>query len=215
MARHRKPSPDSPPVVAASAKPSPEDFLPRLEGGGVVLLPVDTVPGLAARADLPRAVAALAALKSRPEDKVFSLVFRDLAHVVQWLEPDAGTRAALARLLPGPLTVVVPGHPRLGRLVPAWAEGVGVRLPGPCPCASLLAALPWPLALTSANASGAATPRRMAEVEVSIADQVRVWPGECPLGEPSTVVDLRGGTPVVLRAGAWSAEQVDAAWRRA
>jgi len=180
----------------------------------VVLLPVDTVPGLAVRADLPGALSRLAELKSRPEDKLFSLVFRDLEHVTQWLEPAAETRSALARLLPGPLTVVVAGHPRLGRLFPAWEESVGLRLPGPCPCLPLLQSLPWPLALSSANRSGAATPRRMGEVEAALVEPAWTWPGDCPLGEPSTVLDLRGGRPVVLRPGAWSAEQVDAAWRR-
>jgi len=192
-----------------------EETLRQLEKGGLALLPVDTVPGLAARADLPTALDRMTAAKSRPGDKVYSLVFRDLAQVEEWLKPEPGLMDGLARLLPGPLTVVVPGTPRLASFCAAWGEGVGVRLPGPCPCDALLEALPWPLALSSANQSGAATPRRMSEVDPRLAALAQVWPGDCPLGEASTVLDLRGGRPLVLREGVWSLAQVEAAWGRA
>jgi L-threonylcarbamoyladenylate synthase len=208
-------NPDFPVVNPALAPGLLEDTLHHLEKGGLALLPVDTVPGLAVRADLPFALDRLTEAKARPGDKVYSLVFRNLGQVEEWLMPGPGLLAGLARLLPGPLTVVVPGNPRLGWLCSAWEEGVGIRLPGACPCSSLLETLPWPLALSSANISGAATPRRMAEVDPDLAALARIWPGDCPLGQASTVVDVRGGFPVLLREGVWSRKQVEAAWSTA
>ncbi|MFA7329680.1 MAG: L-threonylcarbamoyladenylate synthase [Candidatus Delongbacteria bacterium] len=177
--------------------------LAALECGGVLLLPVDTVPGLAVRADEPAALQALYELKGRPLDKTLSLAFRDLEQVREWLDPPAPQWERLGRLLPGPLTVVLAGSERLGRHWPAWGVSVGLRLPGPCPCSALFARLPWPVALSSANRSGQPTPRRLDEVDPALRCQTAgVWPGECPLGQESTVLDLRTDPPRLLREGA-------------
>lgn len=188
----------------------PAALLAGLEAGEPVLLPVDTLVGLAARADRPEAVERLFALKGRPADKPFSLAFRDLDQIEAWLSLDDGRRAWLRRLLPGPVTAVVDGSAALGRLRAEWAGSVGVRWPGPCPASELLAGLPWPLALTSANPSGGEDPRRLDDVDPALRRAVPLaLQGEAPLGTGSTVVDLRGERPRILRAGALPADELD------
>ena len=189
----------------------PHPALKLLEEGGLALLPVDTIPGLAARADLPAALASLAALKGRPAGKPFALAFRDLPHLLDWLPDARPMLKLLRRLLPGPVTAVLPGSSALGACWPGWAESVGVRIPGPCPCAPLLERLPWPLALSSANLAGAGPPPPVAAPDPAIeAGLAFVWPGRSPLGRESTVLDLRCSPPVVLRDGALGGQELEA-----
>lgn len=190
-----------------------EDFHSKatqlLEGGGLLLLPVDTVPGLACRADLPGALQRLKALKGRPRDKALALAFGSVDQLFAWMPQLEARRDLLSTLLPGPWTLVIPTSPRLAALHPDWHESVGVRVPGACPCSTFIAGLPWPLALSSANLSGHATALQVDQVAQEIVDQVDArWPGASPLGQESTVVDLRGSRPSLLRAGAGDPAQL-------
>jgi L-threonylcarbamoyladenylate synthase len=182
---------------------------------GVAVFPADTVYGLACEPDSKAAVRRLYALKGRPPDRPAAVMFFALDLALSAL-PELGprTRAALERLLPGPLTVLLPNPERrfplacgpdpatLGLRVPRW-EG---------PLAAL-GAVSWPVLQSSANLSGAPDARRLADVPAAIraeADLV-LDGGERP-GTPSTVVDLRGfeaeGAWAVLREGAVAAGDV-------
>jgi len=177
--------------------------LEALEQGEPVILPVDTLFGVAARCDLPEAPSLLASLKGRDPAKPLSIVFRDMSQFEEWLQPEADMAATLNRLLPGPYTLIVPASPRISALNPLWSSGVGVRLPGQCPASELLSRLPWPLALSSANLSGDADPVDQADIDPQILSGVSaVLPGRPPLKQASTVIDLRGDAPRVLREGA-------------
>lgn len=190
--------------------PMVKEALASLEQGGVLLLPVDTVPGLACRADLPLVLEKLLALKGRPQGKAFSLAFRDVEQAVDYLPHLKQQLPVLQHLLPGPWTLVVDSSPRLAALHPQWDHSVGLRLPGNCPCSTLLALLPWPIALSSANVSGQPTALQMDTVPAAVVQAVDLqWPGLCPLGRESTVVDLRGGMVQVLRAGAGNEALLD------
>jgi L-threonylcarbamoyladenylate synthase len=172
---------------------------------------VDTLVGLAARADLPEAVAALYGLKGRSEAKPLALAFRDFGQLSEWLEPSGELLGRLRFWLPGPVTAVVPGSPRLGACRPEWGLSVGLRLPGPCPASALLERLPWPLALTSANLSGGPDARSTAEVDAGLRAAVgAVLPGEAPLGAGSTILDLRERPARVLRLGALAGPELAA-----
>jgi L-threonylcarbamoyladenylate synthase len=184
--------------------------LAQLAEGGLACLPVDTVPGLACRADLPQALATLKQIKGRPPGKSLSVAFRDLDQAVGWLPAILPLRDWLERVLPGPLTFVVPGSEALGAFEPAWSESVGLRLPGPSPCSALLDGLPWPLALSSANISGQSAIRWVRELDATLAGHLAfIWPGESPLGRESTVVDLRCRPPRLQRPGAMDAARLD------
>ena len=157
--------------------------------GGVAVFPADTVYGLACSPDDPEAIARLYALKGRPSDKPSATMYFDLGSL-----PETGprTRAAIERLLPGKVTLILPG-------------GQGVRVP-------FLAPVGQPVLQSSANLSGEPDARRLTDVPESIragADLV-IDGGELP-GTPSTVIDLRDyehGRWSVLRVGAVSEEEL-------
>ena len=155
------------------------DALAALRAGRPVILPTDTVYGLCA---LPEHAGLLAELKGRPEELPVALLYADV-EAVPGLPPEA--RAAL----PGPYTFVI--------------DGRGVRVPVlPSIAADVVRAV-GTVAATSANLHGGPDPRRLDDVPALIraACAAEVDGGELP-GVPSTVVDLTGPEPVVLRQGA-------------
>lgn len=169
-----------------------------LRAGGTVVLPTDTVYGLAA---LPEHVDRLAHLKGRPAEMPVAVLVADLdqarALVVEPF-PAAALRMARAHW-PGPLTMVLPARD-------ADAPTVGVRWPRH-ELVVALAAEVGPLATTSANRHGQATPATAAEAAASLVEPVDlVIDGGVLDAPPSSVVDLTAEPPVVLREGALSPE---------
>jgi L-threonylcarbamoyladenylate synthase len=183
--------------------------------GGVALFPADTVYGLACEPDNREAVERLYVLKGRRPDKPSAVMFFSLERALAALpELAPRTRAGVERLLPGGLTVLLPNPDRRFPLACGPDPGtLGLRVPAfPEPLAALAAAR-RPVLQSSANRSGGADPRRVADVPESIrsgADCV-LDGGELP-GAPSTVVDLRAyeeaGRWSILRAGAVGEEEV-------
>jgi len=158
-----------------------------IAGGGVAVFPTDTLYGIGCRPDSDQAVARVYGLKGRAPEKPAAVMYFSLAAL-----PPVGprTRAALERLLPGPVLVVLPG-------------GVGVRVPA----VPALASVRVPVLQTSANLSGGPDPRRLSDVPDSIRDGADlVLDGGTLPGTPSTVVDLgryeESGEWSVLRDGA-------------
>jgi L-threonylcarbamoyladenylate synthase len=191
---------------------APGDAFARvISVGGVAVFPADTVYGLACDPGSAAAVERLYALKGRAPDKPAALMFfaRDAA-LAALPELDARTRAAAEGLLPGGVTLLLP-NPR-GRWPLACGPDpgtLGLRVPD----VPLLRAVAVPVLQSSANRSGGADARRLADVPAALragADLV-LDGGELP-GTPSTVVDLRGyaadGTWAVLREGAVAVEAI-------
>jgi L-threonylcarbamoyladenylate synthase len=170
-----------------------------IAGGGIAVFPADTVYGLACDPANEAAVVRLYELKGRPPDKPAAVMFFDRVQALAMLpELTARTRALMARLLPGAVTLLVPSD----RFPLAGGAGtLGLRVPDIPPLGSL------PVLQTSANAAGGPDARRLEGVPEAIrqgADLV-LDGGELP-GTPSTVVDLRtyerGGELRIVRAGA-------------
>jgi L-threonylcarbamoyladenylate synthase len=183
--------------------------------GGVAVFPADTVYGLACDPQSPEAVQRLYELKGRDRDKPAAVMFFDRELALGAL-PELGprTRAALERLLPGALTLLL-GNPE-GRFPLACGADpatLGLRVPDLGPP---LGAVRWPVLQSSANEAGEPEPRRLQDVPAFLreAADLALDGGELP-GTPSTVVDLRsyedaGGWRVV-RAGAVPEARVAAA----
>ncbi len=188
-----------------------------LRSGGVVVFPSDTVYGLACHPESPAGVERLYALKGRPAAKPAAVMLFELEPALAAAEPGPRTAAALRRLLPGPVTAVVPNPRRRFPLACATRpEALGLRVPGLDGELAPLSDLGLPVLQSSANPSQGVEPRRLDEVDAAIraaADMV-VDGGELP-GTASTVVDLvdfeASGAWRVLREGAVRTEALERA----
>jgi L-threonylcarbamoyladenylate synthase len=176
-----------------------------LAGGGVALLPTDTVYGLAAALDVPAGVDALYALKGRPRDQPCQVLLYSPDLLAEALAPlDTRTRAGAEALLPGPATCIVPDPSgRYGAAAGSQAGSVGVRAPR---MAGAPAGLDMALVATSANEPGEPDPARLDQVPARLRTAVAAALDAGPLpGTASAVVDLRpvgeGGAAAVLRPG--------------
>jgi L-threonylcarbamoyladenylate synthase len=175
-----------------------------LRGGGVVALPTETVYGLAADLAQPDAIARVYAIKGRPTEH--PLIVH--AHALEALEGYAvltpALRALAAGFWPGPLTAIVARGPRTPLAVTGGQETVAVRVPAHPLAQAILRALGTPLAAPSANRFGAVSPTTAAHVRADLGAAVDlvVDGGPATVGVESTIVDLTGAVPAVLRAGA-------------
>lgn len=192
-------------------------FAACLADGGVAIFPSDTVYGLAAAADSEAAVRRLYDLKGRAGAQPAAVMFFALDAALAALD-DAGprTRAALAALLPGAITAVVPDPGGRWPLAGAQTGTLGIRVPALPPAAAALDGLALPAVQSSANPHGAPDARRLADVDPAIraGADLELDGGELP-GTPSTVVDLTlwesAGEHAVLREGAVSIRHVEEA----
>ena len=185
---------------------SHDDSIPRaleiLKRGGLVAFPTDTVYGVGALAFDEQAVESIYAAKDRPVEKAIPILIggpEDLDKVTVEIPPIAAILAA--RFWPGPLTLVIPKRPNLPDVVSA-SPTVGVRVPDH-PVARALLRAAGPMAVTSANISGQASPKNAHEVSHQLNGRILLIldGGETPGGVPSTVVNCLGTEPVILREG--------------
>ena len=188
-----------------------EAAIEALRGGRLVVIPTDTVYGLAADGESEDAARSLYAAKGRDVIRPTAVLFASVDVLDERLPGlPARARAAVRSLLPGPLTLVLPNpERRFAWLNAERPEAIGVRVPDVTgPGRAVLAAL-GALVATSANLPGGADPRRVEDVPAEIRDAAAavVDGGELP-GTPSTVIDLTGAEPRVLREGAVPAREV-------
>lgn len=188
------------------------DAVAALRSGEAVVLPTDTVYGLCADAESEAACRRALVLKGRPEGQPAALLCSDVDTLLERVPelPEAIVRA----LLPGAYTLVFANHSR--RYSWLAAETIGVRVPAlPDAAAEVVGAVGAVMA-TSANLHAGPDPRRLDEVpqEIRAACGALVDGGELP-GIPSTVLDLSGSEPRVLREGAVPAVDALAFVRRA
>jgi tRNA threonylcarbamoyl adenosine modification protein (Sua5/YciO/YrdC/YwlC family) len=181
-----------------------DDAVAALRAGQLVVLPTDTVYGLCADAYRERPCLRLFAAKRRPETMPVQLLAADLDTVLDAVPEARGRGAVVARaLLPGPYTLILPNPARRFRwLTGTRPETIGVRVPELPPQALDVVRRVGVVAATSANLHGEPDPARLADVPAEITEGcgALVGGGELP-GTPSTVLDLTGPEPIVLREG--------------
>lgn len=193
-------------MTTAEGRPDPalvEALVAALRAGDPVVVPTDTVYGLAALPSVPGATAGLFALKDRRPDTPLAVLVADVAAARDAAAAWTPSLDRLAdRFWPGPLTLVVARGPAAGD----WELGgdpgtIGLR----CPAHALVravAAEAGPIATTSANAHGRPTPSTATAAAATLTGPVAVVADGGPLeGSASTVVDLTGPEPVLLREG--------------
>jgi L-threonylcarbamoyladenylate synthase len=181
-----------------------DDAVAAIEAGKLAIVPTDTVYGLAATPHAEAPVRRLYLAKGRAEQQPTALVVRDLALLLECLpELRGGQERVVRALLPGPYTLILPNPARrFPWLAGSRPETIGVRVPALTGPARDLLARVGALVATSANLPGAPDPRTLADVPEQLrAAAALVDGGELP-GTPSTVIDLSGPEPLVLREGA-------------
>lgn len=176
--------------------------------------PTETVYGLGAIATNDRAVAAIFSAKRRPRFNPLIVHVADRAaatSLASW--NDAAERLA-ARFWPGPLTIVLPRAPGspLSLLVSAVLDTVALRVPAHPLAHALLTATVLPVAAPSANPAGEVSPTSADHVAQALGDRVDLLldGGPCPIGLESTVVDLTGAAPRLLRPGGLVRSRIEA-----
>jgi L-threonylcarbamoyladenylate synthase len=179
-----------------------DDAVDGIRAGRSIVIPTDTVYGLAAAPHRPEPVQALYRLKGRDEAQPTALVAASVEKLLE-LVPELAGRA-LRAFLPGPFTLILPNPAQRFRwLTGTSPETIGVRVPELVRSARVVLDRVGALAATSANRPGEPDPRRLDDVPEEIrAGCAAVFDGGELPGIPSTVVDLTGPEPRVVREGA-------------
>lgn len=186
-----------------------------LKQGGIVAFPTDTVYGLGAIFHDAKAVRKIFEAKGRDEKKPLSILVSDIEQVALLSEPDDSEMAKKAvRLMekywPGALTLIFRKKPGIPDEVTAGGETVGIRMPDLTVTRELIRAAGAPLAAPSANTSGKRSSVSAQEVLEDLDGKIDMLidGGTCPVGVASTVVDMTGDVPKILREGVITAEMI-------
>lgn len=194
--------------------PDPDLLAPAAEllrEGKLVALPTETVYGLGADARNPEAVRRIFEAKGRPATNPLIVHVASVAAakevVAVW--PEVAERLAAA-FWPGPLTLLLPKRPEIPDLVTAGLGAVGVRIPAHPVALALLKAAAIPVAAPSANPYMGVSPTEARHVIAGLGDRIEavVDGGPCTVGIESTVLDLTGQVPTILRPGGVSLEAI-------
>lgn len=203
----------SPAAIAAAAD--------RLRAGGLVVFPTETVYGLGADAGSDAAVAGIFRAKGRPSDHPLIVHVaagtkgtQALSHFAQPLPPFA--EKLVRAFWPGPLTLIVTRQPGIGAAAAGGQDTIGLRCPAHAVAQALLEACAergvLGLAGPSANRFGRVSPTTAQHVQEEFGDELLIVDGgPCAVGIESTIVDCSRGAPVLLRPGAVTRDQIEAA----
>jgi L-threonylcarbamoyladenylate synthase len=185
-----------------------ERALAALRAGEPIVMPTDTVYGIAARPSSVGAVGAVFREKRRARDKPLPVLAADVDDLRDIVVIDARVERIAADFWPGALTLVIPRFPEWRFDVGAGRDGpVAVRVPN-CPVALALLRRSGPLAVTSANLSGRPPAHTVEEARAALGAGVKVFvDGGRRAGAPSTIVSLVGA-PTVLRTGSLPPDEV-------
>ncbi|MFN3668620.1 MAG: L-threonylcarbamoyladenylate synthase [Brevundimonas sp.] len=193
---------------------SDAEAVQALKAGGLVILPTETVYGLAADAANPAAVAAIFEAKGRPRFNPLIAHVADAVHAESVALFDAPARALAEAFWPGPLTIVAPvrDRDRVCDLARAGLDSVAVRAPGHARARAVIAAFGGAVVAPSANRSGRPSPTTFADAveETGAFAAAALDGGDCAVGVESTVVSVLDGRVALLRPGSVTREQIEA-----
>ena len=179
----------------------------------ITVYPTDTQYGLGVDATNPQAVLRLKELKGRDDGKPISIAVDSLKMAEEYAEFTPLARRIAEKFLPGKLTLVLDAKDSIPKEITAGTGTVGIRVPDSKETLELIQELGRPITATSANVSGMEpenSPEKILEQFGEKASWITrvVDAGELPPSAPSTVVDARGDTPIVIREGAIAASRI-------
>ena len=184
-----------------------------LRAGELVAFPTETVYGLGADALNGAAAARIFAAKGRPADNPLIAHIAGESGLAGLIagEPCACARALMRAFWPGPMTLIFPKSPRVPREVTAGLDTVAVRMPSHPVARALIRAAQTPIAAPSANRSGRPSPTTAAHVLEDMEGRIPLIldGGPCEVGLESTVVDVTGARPRILRPGGITLEMLE------
>lgn len=181
-----------------------------LKAGGLVAFPTETVYGLGADALNGEAVKAIFAAKGRPADNPLIVHVPTIEDAEPLCHIDDRSRRVMERFCPGPLTLLMPKKPCIPAVTNAGLASVAVRIPSHPVAQQLLRACGVPVAAPSANTSGKPSPTAARHVYHDLCGKLPLIldGGDCQVGLESTVVDMTGPIPTVLRPGGVTPEML-------
>lgn len=174
-----------------------------LEKGGIVAYPTDTIYGIGCDIFSKKGLEKIQQLKGRDKNKPLSFICSDLSHISQFAKVPNYAYRIMKRLLPGPYTFILDASSEVPRMLMPKRKTVGIRVPDNAIAIAIVKELGHPLTTTSANFSGEDVISDPLEIERLMGKQLdAVIDGGKLSGEPSTVIDLTGNAPEILRKGA-------------
>jgi L-threonylcarbamoyladenylate synthase len=197
--------------VKTTITPSPSIAARFIERGEVVAFPTETVYGLGANIFDEEAIRKIFAAKERPADNPLIAHIFDLSQLEQITSRIPENAAKLIKaFFPGPLTLILPKHEKVPAAATAGLDTIGVRMPKDPLTRQFLRACAVPIAAPSANLSGRPSPTTWQAVRADLNGRIScILKGDrTKIGLESTVVDCSGETPVILRAGAVTLEDL-------
>ncbi|QDU30349.1 Threonylcarbamoyl-AMP synthase [Anatilimnocola aggregata] len=200
-------------TIADSLRPQIEQAAAFLRAGKLVAFPTETVYGLGANAENDAAVRLIFTAKGRPADHPVIVHLAHAQQIEDWAVDIPATAWQLAAAFwPGPLTLILSRSPRVLDVVTGGQNTVGLRVPSHPVAHELLKLFGGGIAAPSANRFGRLSPTLAAHVRQELGDSVELIldGGASEVGLESTIVDLTGPEPVLLRPGAITAEQIAA-----
>jgi len=183
-----------------------------IRNGGIIAVPTDTVYGLIGDAANKETIKKIFLLKGRPKEKALPVFVKDIAIARRYAYISDSKAKVLARIWPGPVTVVFHHKEKLPKILTGNSDKVALRIPQGEFLQELLLRFDIPLVQTSANISGSA-PAKTADEVVQYFGKKKNGPdllieGHTPSGIASTVIDFSGNEPILLRTGRVSREEL-------
>ncbi len=176
-----------------------------LASGGIIIYPTDTVYGLGCSIGSREAIEKIYLIKRMRPDKPFSFLCSDLTHISEYAHVSNAAFKTMKHLIPGPYTFILPAAKMQGlpKILVSRRKTVGIRVPDSKVAHELIKAAGHPILSTSVTTEDGEMLNDPEQIADHFRNQVDMILDAGPLAsEPSTVLDLTGEAPVVVRAGA-------------
>lgn len=177
--------------------PNQQKALEILKKGGVIAYPTDTTFGLGCDISFIKSLRRIQEIKGRDARKAMSIACSSVEMAKKYADFSNLPDKMLDNILPGPVTLLLPKTDLISNEITGGSNKVGIRIPNYSEILVLISALDNPIITTSANLSGQKDPVKDSEVALEVDF---VYPGECTIQKPSTIIDIE--SKVIVREGA-------------